>query len=341
MQRTDGLAGLTAAGTPEPSVVSIGVFDGVHLGHAAILEANLAKARQLGATPTVVTFRGHPKQLLLGRAPLTLTSLDHRLELFAAAGIAHTLVLDFTEDLRALDAEAFTRRVLIDGLGARAFVLGFDSKFGHDRRGTPDFLRERGHDVEVVEAVRQGGRAVSSTAIREAVTLGDLAGAGAMLGRPVTLMGRVVRGDQRGRTMGFPTANLDLDHELSPPCGVYACRARLLDRPGTPAVDAAVNVGLRPTVVGPDDGPVEPSVEAHLLDFDGDLYEQRLALEFVAFLRAEERFDGREALARAIAQDVVATRDALAGAESPPSPLDGAPPSGTIRAPQGPWNTGR
>ncbi len=182
MRRTDGLAAL-AAGDPGQAVVSIGVFDGVHLGHRAILAANRARAERLGATPTVVTFRGHPKELLLGRSPLTLTSLEHRLELFAEAGIEHTLVLDFTEHLRSLDAEAFTREVLVDGLGVQAFVLGFDSKFGRDRLGTPAFLRERGFAVEVVDAVRRGGRAVSSTAIREAVTLGDLEGAEAMLGR--------------------------------------------------------------------------------------------------------------------------------------------------------------
>lgn len=312
MLRTDGLDALAAASDPPPAVVSVGVFDGVHLGHAAILEANLARARALDAVPTVVTFRGHPKRLLLGHAPPTLTSLDHRLELFARAGIEHTVVLDFTDELRSLDAAAFARRVLVEGLGARALVLGFDSKFGHDRQGTPAFLREAGHDVQVVDAVRIGARAVSSTAIREAVTLGDLEAAADMLGRPVTLMGRVVPGDQRGRRLGFPTANLDLDHELSPPNGVWACRAVLLDGPaGAAPLDAVTNIGLRPTLAGAETA--EPVVEAHLLDHAGDLYGQRLALEFVAFLREERRFPGPEALKAAIAADVEAARAALAG----------------------------
>ena len=165
------------------SVVSVGVFDGVHLGHRAILQANLAWADELGARPTVVTFRDHPKQTLLGRAPRTLTSLEHRLELFGRAGIEHTLVLPFDEELRRTSAEDFLRRILVEGLGGRAFALGFDSKFGCDRQGTPALLKELGYQVRVIEKVMVDERAVSSTAIREAVELGDLQSARAMLGR--------------------------------------------------------------------------------------------------------------------------------------------------------------
>jgi riboflavin kinase / FMN adenylyltransferase len=310
---TREVAALPAPG-PAGSVVSVGVFDGVHLGHAAILRANVARARELGAVPAVVTFSEHPKQVLLGRSPRTLTSLEHRLELFRRAGIEHTLALDFDEDLRRVPAEEFTRKVLVEGLGARAFVLGFDSKFGRDRRGTPELLRALGHDVQVVEMVEIGGRAVSSTAIREAVELGDLASAERMLGRRVSVLGTVVPGDRLGQRLGFPTANLDLHHELHPPPGVYAGRARLLDagyaaRHGEAVHDAVANIGTRPTVAG---GEAPVRVEVHLLDFLGELYGRDLELEFVGRLREERRFPDLRALADQIGRDVEAARALLA-----------------------------
>lgn len=241
------------------AVVSIGVFDGVHLGHQAILAANVARSRELGARPTVVTFAGHPKKLLLGREPRTLTSLGHRLELFRRAGIQHALALTFDEHLRNQPAEEFAADVLVKRLGARAFVLGFDSKFGRDRRGGPELLARLGYDVRVVEQVLVGGRAVSSTAIREAVELGDLEGARRMLGRPVSVLGTVVQGAQIGRRLGFPTANLDLHHELHPPAGVWAGVARLLDWDGGALEHRAVaNIGTRPTLHAGDAGSRRP-----------------------------------------------------------------------------------
>ena len=298
----------------EGSVVSIGVFDGVHLGHQAILRENVARARAAGAEPTVVTFASHPKEVLIGRAPKTLTSLEHRLELFARAGIEHTLALPFDEELRRTPARTFLDDLLIARLGARAFVLGFDSKFGAEREGTPAWLAEQGHPVEVVEKVVVAQRAVSSTAIREAVELGDLEGARAMLGRRPSLLGEVVRGAQVGRGLGFPTANLDLHHQLHPPVGVYACRAHLLRsdgaQPAGESWDAVCNIGFRPTVEGvlPD----LPIVEAHLLDFEGNLYGRDLELEFFARLRGEVRFPGLEALKAQIAADVEQGRALLA-----------------------------
>lgn len=297
------------------SAVSIGVFDGVHLGHRAILEANVRRARERGLVPTVVTFRRHPKRVLLGRAPRTLTSLEHRLELFRRAGIEHAVALNFDDELRSLPPEEFIERFLIRGLDTRTFVLGFDSKFGRDRRGTAELLQRLGHDVEVVPVVLVQGRAVSSTAIREAVELGDLTGAARMLGRPVSVLGRVVHGEALGRSLGFPTANLDLHHELHPPVGVYACRAHrvpdLADTRGRRSYDAVANIGFRPTVRG-GGGPAEPRVEVHLFDFDGDLYGERLELEFVDRLRGEQRFDGPEALRQQIARDVLQARESLA-----------------------------
>lgn len=295
------------------SVVSIGVFDGVHLGHQAILAANVARARELGAESAVLTFRRHPKRVLLGRAPRTLTTLEHRLELFRRAGIEHAVVVNFDEELRAMEAEDFTREICIEGLDARLFVLGFDSKFGRERRGTPTLLRELGHEVEVVPKVLVDDRAVSSTAIREAVELGDLRGARSMLGRPVSVVGRVVHGDARGRGLGFPTANLDLHHGLHPPVGVYAGRAHLLDVPEGqtpgPPLPAVANIGFRPTL--DDSAGPEPHVEVHLLDFQGDLYGQRMELVFEARLRGEKRFDGLAALTSQIQRDVADAREIL------------------------------
>lgn len=306
------LAGLPLDGPG--AVVSLGVFDGVHLGHRAILARNVAVARELGLRPTVVTFRDHPKRVLLGRAPRTLTTLEHRLEHFRRAGIDHTLALAFDDALRETSADRFVDRVLVSALRAEAFVLGFDSKFGQGRRGGPELLRQRGFPVEVVPKVLVGQRAVSSTAIREAVELGDLAGAARMLGRPVSVLGHVVHGQELGRTLGFPTANLDLAHELHPPPGVYACRARVIREPerGLQEVrrPAVTNIGFRPTVDG--EAAQEPTLEVHMLDFEGDLYGRVLELEFVERLREEQRFPNLDALREQIGRDVAEARRRLA-----------------------------
>jgi riboflavin kinase/FMN adenylyltransferase len=295
---------------PRGSVVSIGMFDGVHLGHRAILAANVERGKELDAVASVVTFRRHPKKLLLGRAPKVLTTLEHRLELFARAGIEHCVVLNFDDTLRNLSAADFCREIAVEGLGVRRFVLGFDSKFGHDREGTPDFLRQRGFAVDVIDKVVVGGRAVSSTAIREAVELGDLERAAAMLGRAVSVFGRVVRGSNVGHEIGFPTANLDLHHELHPPTGVYACRVRHVPKQGEPReFDGVANIGFRPTLAKAQAR--DPQVEVHLLDFEGDLYGERIELEFVARLRGEKRFAGIAELAEQIARDVERARAVL------------------------------
>src|SRR5688572_12026251 len=286
------------------------MFDGVHLGHRAILGANVARALAMSAVPTVVTFRRHPKHLLLGHAPKTLTTLEHRLELFSRAGIEHAVVLPFDAALRALTAREFVRQIALEALGTRAFVLGFDSKFGHDREGTPDALRAMGVEVEVAPQVQVLGRAVSSTAIREAVELGDLAAASAMLGRPVSVFGRVVHGSSLGHRIGFPTANLDLHQELHPPPGVYVCRVHhLLKTAARRTYSGVTNIGFRPTVAP--EPPRLPQVEVHVLDFEGDLYGERIELEFVGRLRGERRFAGVDELAAQIGRDVEAARRML------------------------------
>jgi riboflavin kinase/FMN adenylyltransferase len=292
------------------AVVSIGVFDGVHLGHQSILRANVAHARSLGTEPTVVTFQGHPKELILGRAPRTLTSLEHRLDLFARAGIEHTLALPFDKELRHMPWGTFVAEICVAGLGAKSFVLGFDSKFGQNRGGTPGTLADAGFRVEVAQKVLVDGRAISSTAIREAVDLGDLDAACRMLGRPVTIFGKVVEGDRIGRTMGFPTANLDPQHDLHPPTGVYACRVRIPgESEGEGLRGAVTNIGFRPTLNG--EIPAKPRLEVHLLDWTGDLYGKQLEVQFLARLRGEERFIDLAALAVQITRDCGRARELL------------------------------
>lgn len=296
--------------SPRGSVVSIGVFDGIHLGHQAILAANRAAAREQDLEATVVTFRRHPKRVLLGRSPKTLTSLQHRIELFRRAGIEHAVVLRFTPALREMGVAEFVDRIAVRGLAVRRFVLGFDSKFARDREGTPERLRAMGFEVDVVPEVLVGGRPVSSTAIREAVELGDLALAARMLGRPVSVLGRVVHGNQLGRQIGFPTANLDLHHEMHPPPGVYAVVATRTGPNGSQIrLPGVCNIGFRPTVAGT--APAVPQVEVHLLDFDEDLYGERLELGFVERLRAEERFPDLAALQAQIGRDVERAREVL------------------------------
>lgn len=308
MRRLDGLAALPAP-RAGGRVATVGVFDGVHLGHFQVMRRVVTRARALGATPAVVTFAGHPKTVLLGRAPATVTSLAHRLLLFERAGIADALVLEFTAELREWSAAEFVQRVLVEGLGARELVLGFDSKFGKDRGGTVAALRplaaELGLGLLEVPPLRVGGRAVSSTAIREAVQLGELDRAAAMLGRPVSLLGTVVRGEGRGRALGFPTANLDPHHELRPPDGVYAVLV-LLDGVLRPGV---ANLGRRPTFGSPGH-----ALEVHLLDFDAPLYGRDLEVFFLARLRGEEGFAGAAELSAQIACDAAAARAVAAAA---------------------------
>lgn len=309
----EGLEALPAPFQADGCVATVGVFDGVHLGHFHVLREVVARARSRSAISVMVTFADHPKSVLLGRAPETVTSLEHRLLLFRRAGIDATLVLRFTPELRELTAERFTRRVLLDGLGLRELVFGFDSKFGRDRGGNPESLRPLSDSLDFsiaeVPPLRLSGRAVSSSFIREAVQLGDLDKASAMLGRPVSLLGTVIQGDRRGRELGFPTANLDLHHELQPPRGVYAGLVRLVGEEEPGLLPAVVNLGCRPTFAEAGE-----SVEVHLLDWEGDLYGRELEVFFLQRQRAEMSFPDGEALRLQIAEDVAEARVITAAA---------------------------
>ena len=268
--------------------VAVGTFDGVHRGHRRVIEA----AQRAGLRTTVVTFDPHPRAVLGGHVEL-LATLERRLELLADAGVEDVLVLPFDERLAALSAGEFADRML-RGIGAEVVAAGSTFRFGRGREGDLDLLERLGFDVRRVPVVES----VSSSRIREFVHAAEIEHATTLLGRPPEVEGIVVRGDGRGRELGFPTANLDVpDGLLVPPDGVYAgwaCNRR-----------AAVSIGTNPHFDG-----IERRVEAHLLEFDGDLYGERLVVEVWGTLREQRRFDSLDALVTAIGEDVAQTRAA-------------------------------
>lgn len=286
-------------------VVTLGVFDGVHRGHRALLARARELSARLGGELVVLTFDRHPRTLTTGDPPPLITSPAHRLLLLEREGVDATIVLTFDQELRHMSAEAFVEDLLVGRIGLSALVLGHDSHFGHQRRGDLELSRRllepRGIPVERTEAVRlDDGRIISSSTIRATVAAGDLDEAARLLGRPPALYGRVVRGDGRGRQLGVPTANLDLDGELRPGRGVYAGRVRI---DGT-AYAAAVNIGGRPTFYP--EGERADTVEVHVLDLPAgtDLYGRYLEVFLTGFVRPERRFDGPDDLRAQLARDL-------------------------------------
>lgn len=297
-------------------MVTIGAYDGVHKGHQALLARVRSMADQLGAKAAVVTFDRHPAAVVRPEsAPKVLTDLEQKLELLADTGMDLAYVVHFDEARANESAEDFVRDLLVDRLAARAVVVGHDFHFGHGRRGNVSLLQQMGADLgfDVLGVSLTGERdgpgteAVSSTRIRRLLEAGATEGAIALLGRPHEVRGTVVAGDRRGRELGFPTANVAVPSEiLLPADGIYAGRYRRSD--GTMHV-AAVSLGRRPTF---NDGSGVSLLEAYLLDFDGDLYGEQAAVQFVTRLRDEERFETVGSLVAQIAVDVAATRATLA-----------------------------
>jgi len=318
MKIVDGAAGYAAtaataaAATVErPALaVAIGNFDGVHLGHAALLAEARARAARRGGQSAVLTFTPHPARLFApDRAPPLIMSLDRRLALIAEAGIDVAIVEPFTRAFAAIEAPAFVRDVLARDLGARDVVVGHDFSFGRGRTGDVRMLGALapavGADVAVIPAVAVDGVTCSSGRIRALVAAGDVAAAARLLGRPFELEGPVARGAGRGRGLGFPTANVLPDGELRPKLGIYASRALVLDGPlaGT-ARAAALSVGTNPQFASG----AGVTIEAYLLDFDGDLYDRRLRIEVGELLRNERRFESIDALIAQIREDVAQVR---------------------------------
>jgi riboflavin kinase/FMN adenylyltransferase len=287
------------------SVLTTGTFDGVHLGHQAIVRYLVQRAEATAGKAAVVTFNPHPREVLTAdRVPL-LTTLDERADLIEALGIDRFVVLPFTRDLSLMEPEAYVEEVLLGTVGMQEIVIGYDHRFGRNRRGDRALLErlgaERGFTVDVIPEQVVSGHTVSSTEVRRALAAGEVARAAALLGRPYSFAGTVVRGDQRGRSIGFPTANVQPEHrhKLIPAPGVYAVRADAEGADAQARYDGMMNVGRRPTFEA--DGAVR--IEVHLFGFEGDLYGRPLRVYVVARLRDERRFDGVEALVARLHED--------------------------------------
>jgi riboflavin kinase/FMN adenylyltransferase len=300
---------------PKGTSVTIGTFDGVHLGHRSLIARAAAHAHDHGARSAVITWDRHPSVVLRpDRVPALLTTPERKIELLGEAGIDIVAVLPFTKELSEWPPERFVDDVLVNGLGARFVSVGKNWRFGHKAKGNVALLTElgraNGFEVEEVELAANAGGVVSSSRLRRAVMDGNMRNASGMLGRPFDVDGTVVHGDDRGAGLGFPTANMVLEKGLAyPPRGVYACYASIL-----PASDsrllAAVNVGVNPTFGG-QPGATPMRIEAYLLDFDGDLYGKRVRVQFVEGLRDEIAFLSPDELVAQMKKDVEATRTIL------------------------------
>lgn len=291
-------------------VATIGNFDGVHLGHQAVLGQLAHKAEQLHLPAVVITFEPQPQEFFApDRAPPRLTRFREKLQALRRYAVDRVLCIRFDRGFSQLPAETFVENVLVSGLAVRYLVVGDDFRFGHQRRGNFDMLEAAGaaHDFPVVNMHTFGidGERVSSTRIREALAGGNLKRAEQLLGRPYRMSGRVARGDQRGRTIGFPTANLHLHRRSTPLQGVYAVEMFGLDQEPLPGV---ANVGTRPTVGG-----TRSLLEVHLFDFAQDIYGRYVHVDFLQHIRPERRFESFDALKLQIQQDAQAARDFFAG----------------------------
>jgi riboflavin kinase/FMN adenylyltransferase len=312
-------------------VATIGNFDGVHLGHRAVFQRLLARGRTLGLPATVITFEPQPMEYFApDRAPARLTRLREKLKALRDNGIERVMLLEFGPRLAAMDARAFVRRLLLDGLGVRYLLVGDDFRFGRGRTGDYALLRAMGTEaeaggagfqVENLQTIAHGEERISSTRVREALFRGDLESARHLLGRPYRMQGRVGHGDKRGRTIGFPTANIDLHRRVSPLHGVFAVQVQGLAAGPLPGV---ANIGTRPTVAG---GIYR--LEVHLFDFDRDIYGLHVEVEFRLKLREERRFASFDELW------TVPTR--ATGICSPPSGRIGAPADSARHPHQRPW----
>jgi riboflavin kinase/FMN adenylyltransferase len=296
--------------TPGGSVVCIGAFDGVHRGHLEVLDRVCARAEELHATPVAVTFAPIPR-LYFGQDVPQLTTVREKIVALLGAGMQRVLVLRFNAEFAAMPAEDFIRRVLVNRLAAREVWVGEGFRFGHDRLGDLALLQRLGADdwmsADVVLPYTMDGERVSSSRIRTALAGGDLGTAERLLGRHFSMGGRVVHGEQIGRKLGCPTANLRLGTRIAPLGGIFAARIRGVGDHARPGV---ASLGVRPTING-----TEPLLEAHVFDWDGDLYGKRIEVEFVKKIRNEEKFPDLAAMAQQISRDVSAARIILGIAE--------------------------
>jgi len=282
--------------------LTIGNFDGVHLGHQAMLAELVRAARERRLPACVMTFEPHPREFFApDQAPARLTSLREKLELLAARGIDQVHVCRFNYELAQISAPQFIERVLVAGLGVRWLLVGDDFRFGARRAGDFVTLKQAaprsGFEVEAVESVILDGERVSSTAVRSALGAGDLSRAARLLGRPYSISGRVMHGDGLGRKLGFPTANVQMKHNRPPLTGIFAVEVTGIEER---VIRGAASLGVRPTVKQQG----RPVLEVHLLDFDGELYGQHVRVDFLRKFRDEEKYADLATLTRQIALDV-------------------------------------
>ncbi|HWM23830.1 MAG TPA: bifunctional riboflavin kinase/FAD synthetase [Chthoniobacterales bacterium] len=292
---------------PGPLFLAIGVFDGVHLGHQAVISTSARHAGEAGGTPVVVTFDPHPAKVLRPNdAPHLLTATQHKIALIRDLGVAHLLVLHFDRQFAATAPEDFVRQLVSHSRPLGEICVGHEWSFGKGRAGNLALLKQLGVELDFnvvgVQAVTVNDEVVSSTAIRRAVADGDLSRAAAMLGREYTILGTVKAGAKLGRKLGFPTANLSAHSEQFPPDGVYVAEATLA---GTP-YRAVANLGYRPTVAAAEP---ERLLELHLFGLDKDIYGEEIEVRFLRYLRPEQKFENIEALAAQIARDAAQARE--------------------------------
>ncbi len=302
-----GLDGLTAS-MANP-VVTIGAFDGIHLGHQQLIERVKARALELDGTGVLLTFEPHPQRVIApGTAPPLLTSREEKIPLLEETGLDAVVILPFNRELSEMEAEDFVSGILCKAIGVRFLVLGHDHAFGKGRRGRPELLRlmapDHGFDLEVVTAVRENGDPITSTLIRNHLHDGDVEKARNLLGRPYGVKGLVEKGEQRGREIGWPTANIALPfpEKCTPGDGIYAVRTVVRDQ----VLAGACSVGVRPTF-----GVGTRTIEVHILDFDDDIYGESVEVRFHRKIRDEVAFDGVDALVKQIERDVVEARTIL------------------------------
>ena len=286
-----------------PIFTAIGVFDGVHLGHQAVISTSAQHALEAGGTPVVVTFDPHPAKVLRpDQAPHLLTATQHKIALIRDLGVEHLLVVRFNREFAATPPEEFVRQLVEYAAPLREICVGHEWSFGKNRAGNLTLLQKLGaeHHFDVVgikPVAAANGTVVSSTAIREAVKNGDLAKAAEMLGREYTILGTVKKGAQLGRTLGFPTANLSAHSEQFPPNGVYAAEARL----DGAVLRGVVNLGYRPTI---EQAKPERLLELHLFDLEREIYGKDVEVRFLRYLRGEQKFGSLDELKAQIARDV-------------------------------------
>jgi riboflavin kinase/FMN adenylyltransferase len=294
---------------PGPVFLAIGVFDGVHLGHQTVISTSAQHANEAGGTAVVVTFDPHPVKVLRpSNAPHLLTATQHKIALIRDLGVAHLLVLHFDRTFAGTSPEDFVLQLVKNSKPLREICVGHEWSFGKARAGNLALLKKlgelHGFNVIGVEAVKVNGEVVSSTAIRQAIEQGNLVKATQMLGREYTILGTVVRGEQLGRKLGFPTANLSAHSEQFPPNGVYVSEARI----GGALYRGVANLGFRPTVAA---AKPERLLELHLFDLDREIYGEEMEVRFLRYLRPEQKFADVEALRTQIAADVRQARESF------------------------------